>query len=423
MDIEIICTGDEVLSGKTVNSNFAQIALKLEESGLAVSREITVGDDREELAQAFKQASQRAQVVIVNGGLGPTVDDLSQEIAGEVAGVELVLNTQWLGRMEAFFEGRGRKMPENNRKQAMLPQGAEVLDNPIGTACGFSLKIDGALFFFTPGVPRELYRMLEAEIIPRILAQTGQQGVIVLKRFHTYGLGESHVDQLLEGLEKLAPGGDVKLGFRAHYPQLETKLLVHADSTEEAEKQLAPLAEEIRNRMGHFILAEDSDTLEGVVLGALKQKNQTLAVVENHTGGAVSARLAASPEAEGVFLQGEVVFTRESQVGLLQAAGPALGAENLAGVELAEALADIGRRLGHASVGLAVMVEQPPHLSNGTVPVSIALSTEEGVVSHTARLMGGADWIRMGAIEMGLDTLRRWLFGLPLREKTDFERR
>ena len=141
MRIEVICTGDEVLTGKIVNTNFSYITQKLEDVGLSVDWETTVGDDRENLLRAFQLAGERADAVIVNGGLGPTVDDLSQEIAAKAAGVDLVLHEDWLRRMEDFFQRRSRVMPPNNRKQAMLPTTAEVIDNPIGTACGFAVDI------------------------------------------------------------------------------------------------------------------------------------------------------------------------------------------------------------------------------------------------------------------------------------------
>ena len=189
MHIEIICTGDEVLTGKTINTNFSHISQKLEDVGLAVRWGTTVGDDRETLLQAFHAAGERADAVIVNGGLGPTIDDLSQEVAAQAAGVELVLHEGWLARMEERFRQRGRFMSPNNRKQAFLPAGAELIDNAIGTACGFAVDIGKARFYFTPGVPRELYRMLEEQVLPRLLARSGQQTAIYLKRFHSYGLG------------------------------------------------------------------------------------------------------------------------------------------------------------------------------------------------------------------------------------------
>src|SRR3954471_14468026 len=260
MRIEIICTGDEVLTGKIVNTNFSYMSQKLEDVGLSVHWGTTVGDDRESLLAAFQLASQRADAVIVNGGLGPTVDDLSQEIAAQAAGVELALNSEWLARMEAFFERRSRIMPPNNRKQAMLPITAEIIDNPIGTACGFAVDIGKARFFFTPGVPRELRRMLEEQIVPRLLERSGVQTVIHLKRFHSYGLGESHADAPLAGIEDLVPGGAVKLGFRAHYPQLETKLAVRGADADDIARKLAPAQAAVRQRLGNFILAEDDQT-------------------------------------------------------------------------------------------------------------------------------------------------------------------
>src|SRR5262247_3480219 len=306
MRIEIICTGDEVLTGKIVNTNFSYISQKLEDVGLSVAWETTVGDDRESLLEAFRLAGSRADAVIVNGGLGPTVDDLSQEIAAQAAGVELALNEEWLTKMEDFFRRRSRVMPPNNRKQAMLPTTAEVIDNPIGTACGFALDIGRARFFFTPGVPRELRRMLEEQIIPRILAKSGLQAAIHLKRFHSYGLGESHVDQLLTGVEELAADGSVKLGFRAHYPQIETKLTVRGADMNEIHRKLAPVEAEVRKRLGNFILGEDDQTLEGVVLAELTEREGSLAVVETFTAGQIAARIAHLPGAEKVFRRGLV---------------------------------------------------------------------------------------------------------------------
>src|SRR6202051_3940597 len=290
MRIEIICTGDEVLTGKIVNSNFSYMAQKLEDFGLAVRWGTTVGADRETLLKAFLEAGQRADAVIVNGGLGPTVDDLSQEVAAQAAGVELVLHEEWLAKMETFFSRRARSMPPNNRKQAMLPATAEMIDNPVGTACGFAMDIGRARFFFTPGVPRELRRMLEEQVIPRLLARSGAPASIYLKRFHSYGIGESHADQLLTGVEALDPEGGVKLGFRAHYPQLETKLTVRGKDMEDVGRKLAPVTAEVQKRLGNFIFAEDDKTLEGVTLAALVERNATLTVVETFTAGQIAAR-------------------------------------------------------------------------------------------------------------------------------------
>lgn len=422
MRIEVICTGDEVLTGKTVNTNFAYITQKLEEVGLAVRWETTVGDDREDLLLAFRLAGERADAVIVNGGLGPTVDDLSQEIAAQAAGVGLVPNEAWLARMEAYFARRSRAMPPTNRKQAMLPVGAEMLDNPIGTACGFALDIGKARFHFTPGVPRELRRMLEAEIIPRLLARQGMQSAIRLKRFHSFGIGESRADALLAGVTDGVPDGTVKLGFRAHYPQLETKLAARGRDMEDIRRKLAPVEEEVRRRLGNFIVAEDDRTLEGVILEALSARQGTLGVVEMFTGGQIAGRIAPLPGAQQVFRRGTVapdLVEICAAVGLDRAA-----AGDGVTPAAAERVAGAARLQAGATHALAALVELDEGADRmdfaGTV--CLAIATAHDVVSRRSRLVGGRDWVRLGAVEMGLDCLRRRLQGLPLAERIDFEK-
>ena len=422
MRIEIICTGDEVLTGKIVNTNFSYMAQKLEDFGLSVTSGTIVGDDREELLAAFRMAGERADAVIVNGGLGPTVDDLSQEIAARAAGVELVLNEDWLQRMEDFFRRRNRVMSENNRKQAMLPSTAEILDNPIGTACGFALEIGKARFFFTPGVPRELRRMLEEQIIPRLLARSGVSTAIHLKRFHSYGLGESHVDQLLTGVENLVPDGSVKLGFRTHYPQIETKLTVRGADLDDIARKLAPIEEEVRRRLGNFILGEDDQTLEGVVLAALAERGGTLAVVETFTAGQIAARIAHLPGAEKVFRRGLVARDPAEIAATLGLDGGLIAGE--LSREAAEKVARAGRQETGASHALAVLIEVddgPDRIDFGG-SIYLAIASEDGVESRRSRIYGGRDWVRLGAVELGLDCLRRYLQGLPVTERTDFER-
>ncbi len=421
MQIEIICTGDEVLTGKIVNTNFSYMSQKLEDFGLSVKWETTVGDDRDDLLQAFQRAGERADAVIVNGGLGPTVDDLSQEVAAQAAGVGLVLHEEWLERMREFFTRRGRTMPENNTKQAMLPEGAEFVDNPVGTACGFALPIGQARFFFTPGVPRELRRMLENEILPRLLAISGSQVVLHLKRFHSYGLGESHVDALLNGVEELAPDGSVKLGFRAHYPQLETKLMVRGTSEADIQAKLAPVEAEVHNRIGNYIMAEDNDTLEGVVLQHLMDQQSSLVIVETFTGGQIAARIVPLPGAETVFRRGIVSLN-------LAEIHPALGIDSAlpdgpltaASAEQVAQAARIAVGTTHALAVLVTIEDGADRIDLGG-NVCLAVATETDVQSRQSRLAGGRDWVRLGAVEMGLDSLRRYLQGLPIHEKNDFE--
>src|SRR5438552_226376 len=320
MRIEIICTGDEVLTGRIVNTNFSYMTQRLEDVGLSVKWETTVGDDRESLLHAFKQAGERADAVIVNGGLGPTVDDLSQEIAAQAAGVELVLSEDWLTRMEDFFSRRSRVMPPNNRKQAMLPATAEMIDNPIGTACGFAVDIGKARFFFTPGVPRELKRMLEEQVIPRLLARSW------------------------------------------------------------------------------------------------------LSIVETFTGGQIAARVAHLPGAEKIFRRG--IVARE--LGEVCAAVGLDGAAAAGGItrETAEVVARAARRQAGTTHALAVLIdldEGPDRIEFGG-SICLAIAADGDVASRRSRIVGGREWVRLGAVELGLDCLRRHLQGLPVVERIDFEK-
>ncbi|MFN4090054.1 MAG: CinA family nicotinamide mononucleotide deamidase-related protein [Alphaproteobacteria bacterium] len=421
MRIEILCTGDEILTGKTINTNYGHIARRLVEVGLTVHWGTTVGDDREALLTAFRQAAERADAVIVNGGLGPTVDDLSQEVAAQAAGVALERHEGWFGRMQERYRQRGRVMPPNNVKQAMLPVGAELIDNPIGTACGFAVTIGKARFLFTPGVPREMRRMIDEQVIPRLLQLSGLQTVTRLKRFHSFGIGESRADEMLSGIPAFADGS-VKLGFQSHYPQLETKLAARAATAADLDRILEPVEAEVRRRLGNFVLAEDAETLEGVVLAALAARGGSLAVAETFTGGNIAARLVPQPAADGLFRRALVAARTD---GLLDAVGLAPAAAASAGPEMAAAAARALREASGASHALAVLVDLDQGDDRtelgGSIDIGIADAT--GTVTRSARLLGGREWVRLGAAELALDCLRRHLLDLPVDERIDFEKR
>ena len=233
--------------------------------------ETTVGDDRETLLRAFQLAGERADAVIVNGGLGPTVDDLSQEIAAQAAGVELVAQR---GVARAGWRSsssrRSRVMPPNNRKQAMLPATAEVIDNPIGTACGFALDIGRARFFFTPGrAARAAPHARGADHPAPAREERPARRRSSSSGSTPTGSASRTSTRCSPAWRTLVPDGSVKLGFRAHYPQLETKLTVRGADMDDIRRKLAPVEREVRKRLGNFILAEDDQTLEGVVLAEL----------------------------------------------------------------------------------------------------------------------------------------------------------
>ena len=464
MRIEIICTGDEVLFGHIINSNSALIARKLEDHGLAVSSAHTLGDETDELIEAFRQLGGTADAVIVTGGLGPTQDDLTRQAAAKAAQVELELDTRWLQRMERMFGLRGREMTENNRVQAMLPRGSEIIDNPIGTACGFGMDIGGTRFFFAPGVPRELDLMLDKEIIPRLKTLSRAKGdppaVVITKRFNSFGLAESQVDSLLSGLEKTSGECTVKIGYRADYPLLETKLVARAASSPEATRELMAVEHEVRNRLGNYIVSEDGQTLEDVVRELLATQGESLALAEEFTSGHIAGRLGRGGESEAFLTRATVapslyelfrafnlnperltpaestppparMFHTGQQAAEQKPHRPAGMLEVAPAPGVARTIAKAARDESGASLGLAVLgtleleAHQAGHPQPGeesTYSIQLAIATRQKTLTRTARLRGDFERVRMGAVEMALDCLRRHLKGLPLREKTHLEK-
>jgi len=421
MKIEILCTGDEILTGKTTNTNYSYIAQRLTENALDTHWGITVGDDRASLLLAFEQSAQRADAVIVNGGLGPTVDDLSQEVAATAAGVELECHEQWLEKLKAFYASRGREMPENNIKQAMLPAGAEFIDNPVGTACGFAIDIHGARFFFTPGVPHEMRLMVTDQVIPRLLSISGENLETQLKRFHTFGIGESRADELLAGAVPDGADSDaqVKLGFQSHYPQLETKLSIRATDKQSLSTILEPVEKEVRNRLGNFILCEDDDTLESVIFSKLLENSESLSTLESNTGGEIAKRLMQSATNHDCIKQS--VVSPHLQILCESAGAPELATGKQTGAELAQSLAVSLCGSSSATHSLVTLLENNASDTDSTVEVYIGICSPQGNSQRHARLPGRRGWIQLGSAELALDCLRRHLYGLPVDERIDFE--
>jgi len=420
MKIEILCTGDEILSGKTVNTNHSFMARRLVENGFEVYWGTVVGDDRDSLVHAFEMASQRADAIIVNGGLGPTVDDLSQEVAAQTAGVELELNQGWLDRISEWYQSRGRVMPENNHKQAMLPAGSEFIDNPIGTACGFAIDINGARFFFTPGVPREMRRMLNEQIVPRLQNLRGYHLTTRVKRFHTFGIGESRADRLLDGIEEMALDGSVKLGFQSHYPQLETKLTLQGRSEQEIDNKLRPIETAMREKLGNFVIAEDNQTIEGSVLDALEDVKGCVSIMEMNTAGMITTRLMSDPDHVDRVKSSLVSWDPDVLSGFVgREAGQ--GVSTLHAGELAASILQ-EEGVTHALVVLTERkIKGNKDSSESSSIIHIVVADGLRRESRQAELPGSPDWIQTGSTELALDCLRRFLYGLPVQERIDFE--
>ena len=246
MRIEIISTGDEIVTGLVVDTNAAWLSALLLEQGWQVRRRLTVGDNLADLKAALQESASRAEVVLVCGGLGPTADDLTAQAAAEAFGQPLTLFPDWLATMAERYASRGRTMAQSNTKQAWLPRDCEILDNPVGTACGFVVSHPAShgqsRLFFTPGVPFEFKQMVREQILPRLKALAGEETDTELRRFYTFGISESALSDKLDAAPWPA---DIELGYRSSMPLIELKLIGHGASAADMDAAEARLLGEI----------------------------------------------------------------------------------------------------------------------------------------------------------------------------------
>ncbi|MDT0177362.1 nicotinamide mononucleotide deamidase-related protein YfaY [Enterobacter sp. BRE11] len=285
--VEMLSTGDEVLHGQIVDTNAAWLADVLFQNGLPMSSRSTVGDSLSSLVETLQARSEVANVLIVNGGLGPTSDDLSALAAAKACGVELVLHQAWLDNMEAWFASRGRVMAASNRKQAEIPANAEMLDNPVGTACGFALRLNRCWIFFTPGVPSEFKVMVEQQILPRLKQQFDLPDPPLCLRLTTFGRGESDI---AAELEPLALPEGVVMGYRSSMPIIEIKLTGPAAQRVAMEQ----VWQQVRLLLAECTIFEGTEGLPALLARELKDRGFRLALSEQYTAGLLHWQLAAA---------------------------------------------------------------------------------------------------------------------------------
>ncbi|GEA59926.1 molybdopterin-binding protein [Vibrio comitans] len=239
--IAMLSTGEEVLFGDIVDTNASWLSAYLFEQGFQMTTRLTVGDSLDAISEGLSQLSRNHDVVIVNGGLGPTSDDLTAQAAALCAGVELQLYDEWVERLIQMYEQWQRPMPDSNIKQALLPKGSEILDNPRGTACGFRVNINGALCYFTPGVPHEFKTMLAQEILPHMQKSFSSVEQKQVHRIYTFGLSESGIANQIEALD--IPG-EVSLGYRSALPFIEVKIF-YSEAAQEVRDFLLKVEQEL----------------------------------------------------------------------------------------------------------------------------------------------------------------------------------
>ncbi|WP_010258093.1 nicotinamide mononucleotide deamidase-related protein YfaY [Pantoea agglomerans] len=377
--VEMLSTGDEVLHGQIVDTNAAWLADMLFQQGLPITSRTTVGDSLESLIATLQTRSHEADVLIVNGGLGPTSDDLSALAAARACGVELEVQQEWLEQMEAWFASRGRVMAASNRKQAEIPANAELIDNPVGTACGFALQLNRCWMFFTPGVPSEFKVMVEQQIIPRLKAKFSPPEPPICLRLTTFGRGESDI---AAELEPLALPEGVVMGYRSSMPIIEIKLTGPASQRVAMEQ----VWQQVRLQLAECTIFEGTEGLPALLARELEQRGEQLAISEQYTAGLLYWQLAGA----SVPLRGADIFpprqeTLEQQV---------IRTRELAAQQQAALALSVGS------------LEQEE--------ISVALHTPDGSFGQRVKFSTGRHNLetRQKVVAMmAMNMLRRWLHG------------
>lgn len=434
MKAEILTIGDEILRGEIVDSNKALLAERLLDYDVECRFQTSVRDDPEDMTDAFRRAVSRSDVVLVSGGLGPTRDDLTIAVLARTFGRELVLDEASLESIRDFFRRVGREMAENNAKQAWFPRDAEVLPNPIGTAPGCALALGAAetgsgdsIVFCMPGVPRELRRMLEEQVLPRIArwraSHAGAAGshavaevplVVRAALLRTFGVGESSLDA---DLKDVANEEGVELGFRTSFPDNALRPLARAATAELAAARVAAVVAQIRERLGSIVYSEVDETMEVVVGRMLTDRGRTVAVAESCTGGLLAERLTRVPGSSAYFLGGVVAYSNAAKVAMLGVPESLIARCGAVSNEVARAMAEgarerFGADFGVSTTGISGPDGGTPEKPVGTVCVGIAWDGG----SHTDRFVFPLDRERHRALssQIGLDWVRRSLLGVEL---------
>lgn len=381
MIAEVLATGDEIRSGVLVDSNSAYIARILEEAGVEVVRHSCVGDDPESIASILREIAGRSDIVVVTGGLGPTDDDLTTAAAARAAGVEVVLDPLALDSVEAFFKARKFPLTPSNKKQALLPAGADCLINTVGTAPGFQLKIEECQFFCLPGVPFEMRHMMANEVMPRLMQLPGQtRSVRLVKTLSTFGLGESATAEKLDGFEgRFAP---IKLGFRAKFPEIHVKLYGAGTDEDQLRSQLEKAEHWVVQQLGNRVFSNTGESLEEAVGNLLRARQATLAVAESCTGGLIADSVTDIPGSSDYFVLSAVTYANQAKIDILGVAPEILGRHGAVSEETAKAMARGVQRVSGATYGLATSGIAGPGGATDDKPVGtvcIGLATSDSV--------------------------------------------
>jgi nicotinamide-nucleotide amidase len=407
MDAEIIAVGSEMLTPQGLDTDSLYLTEKLNNLGIEVRYKTVVGDDPDCLTNAFQAALKRSNLVILTGGLGPTEDDITREVVAEVLGRPLRENPEIRSRIEKRFQRLGRDMPPNNLRQARVPEGADWLENPNGTAPGIWLEQQGTVVILLPGPPWELEAVFESACLSR-LARLSGKALIRSRVYKIVGLPESEVDR------RIAP---IYTAYRnptttilAKLGAIEVHLRARATSEEEAELLLNELGDPIEMALGDHIFSTRGESLEEVVGMYLTMKQQTVSVAESCTGGLLSERLTSVPGSSSFFLGGVVCYSNELKIKLAGVPADLIRQHGAVSKPVAQALSEGVRTRAGASIGIGITGIAGPSGGTPEKPVGlvfIGLADSRGAAVREFRFPGNRERIRYWASQTALEMIRR----------------
>ena len=420
MDAVIISCGTELTTGQCVDTNSAWLSAQLTPVGVHVVEHITVGDDVAHLVFVIRRAFDAANLVIITGGLGPTLDDITREAIAAALGVPLVENAGALTQIRALFERWQRSMPESNHRQAMIPRGCDVIRNPCGTAPGIRYVNGDRMLFAFPGIPAEMQAMFNAEVLPQLNAASGG-ATIESARLLCFGISEAKLGEILSDL--MQRGRNPSVGTTASQAILSVRVLAEGASPEEARTLLQTDVDLIRRRLGTLVFGEGDDTLEAVVARLLIEQHKTIATAESCTGGLLAKRLTDISGSSAYFLRGYVPYADSAKVELVGVPADLISRYGAVSEPVAEAMALGCRRAAGADYALSITGiagptgGSPPEKPIGLVYIGLAHSA--GV--ETLRVLCGEHLtrveIRDRSCKTALNLLRLLLAGVrPTRQ-------
>jgi len=373
---EIITIGTELLLGETVDTNTRTVALALRSVGVDLYRTITIGDNTERIAQAIQESLERADIVITTGGLGPTVDDPTRQAVAQAVNIELEYHPELWEQIVERISRYGRTPTENQKRQAYVPRGAQVISNPVGTAPAFIVEHGSKAVISLPGVPREMETLLNKNVLPYLQKRYNLHEIILVRVLHTSGVSEGLIDEKIGDLEQWS---NPSVGLAAHSGIVDVRITAKAKTLEQAKRQIDKLEKEIRQRLGRAIFGADDETLEDVIMKTLAKRGWTLSAVESGCDGHLAHRLSG-PGLDRV------------PVDIL----PSL-ANNL----LAETVRQTCQKY-HTNVGLGVIVT--PHKEQVSVHLHLhtPIADQEQQLTYGGHPRNAPRW----AVNMALDWLR-----------------